>query len=781
MTQDQSTQGVVPAEAPVESAAPPVETAPEEIEHDALQELDRIHQAQRFGASGDDWMGGGSFDAGYGMSTPMGSVSHAYDPAVVREERQRVPVSRELRTLEDLYDAYPEIGGGSYLLRICRKRPTTWQGFKIDGWLEDLNEQISMAEFSTRFGGGLYEVSVCGPGRAVALEADGRVHTRTLTTIQINIHGQPVVSGYGRGDGEERMVAPSYGREDPRLSLRKLDLEADRERRRDQEEKLLRRELAGQRVIDPALLKQIAELADQRGKETKSFAAETISQLKEDLKRYHLSVEDKDKQIQALREKLLQVQNDAALRWREEESRQVREVKDRHEQELRSVKDQFAAEIKRMQTEHTARVEDLSKQASRERDMVQQAETRERDKIREDASRREKQLQDDSRNTIENMRLSYESRLSEMERVHDRELRNLREDRDRAIQGVQLSESTKSTLAEKAADIKTTVMAEQLARVQTELNSTKRELTDARAQNQPKDVMTTIREAHELTAMTQGASDKEEEGEFDWKRGLFNALQGIVEKAPEIAENLGKAREENRQTVERMRQQQIHAAASAQQGRHPMQPGMMPQHPGAPRRVAPPAPPMGIAPHVWDGSMGPPDPGAPIGVPPAPPWPPMADMSPPPRAHHIGSRPPVAPAPPPATGGPRVPMEASPAQPETAQQDMPQQSATESGTPEPSVPPQDGALQITQEQVASFSEQLEAAIATNVVTPKQFAEGFVQTVGPDAARELLTRMEPDQLVDAIQAQPQLQESHIVTRKGRKFVRQLWIEAAQLIR
>lgn len=773
MTQDQGTHGL-PAEPHVEPAVP-AETAPEEIEHDALSELDRIHQAQRFGAAGEDWMSGGALDPGYGMSTPVGSVSHAYDPAAASEERHpRVPVSRELRTLEDLYDAYPEIGGGSHLLRVFRKRPTTWQGFKIDGWLEDVHEQMSMAEFSARFGGGLYEVSVCGPGRAVALESDGRVHSRTLTTIQINIQGQPVVSTLGR-DGEERMTASYHGREDPRLSLRKLDLEADRERRREAEEKALRRELAGQRAIDPALLKTISELADQRGRDTKSLAAETIAQLKDDRQRLHASNEAKDKQLQELREKVLEVQSQAANRWREEESRQIRELKDRHELELRNLKDHFGAEIKRMQEQHANRVEELTKQATRERDQLQQAETRERDKIREDAARREKQLQDDNRTQIENMRLSYESRLTEMERVHDRELRNLREDRDRNIQGVQLAESTKATLAEKTALIQTSVINDQLTRTQSELNAAKREIAELRAQNQPKDVMTTIREAHELTAMTQGAAEKEE-GEFDWKRGLFNALQGIVEKAPEIAENLGKAREENRQTVERLRQQ-MHGAVG-QHGRQGMQPGMpgMPQHPGVPRRVAPPAPPMGIAPHAWDGSMGPPDPSTPIGVPPAPPWPPMADMSSAPlRAHHIGSPPPSAPSPPPANRGPVVPMEASPAQPEPIQGVQP---ATEAQ--EPSVH-SDDVLQVTEEQVGQFTEQLEAAIATDVVTPKQFAERFVEEVGLVGVREILSRMGPDQLVNAVQAQPGLQESHIVTRKGRKFVRQLWMEAAQIVR
>lgn len=87
-------------------------------------------------------------------------------------------------------------------------------------------------------------------------------------------------------------------------------------------------------------------------------------------------------------------------------------------------------------------------------------------------------------------------------------------------------------------------------------------------------------------------------------------------------------------------------------------------------------------------------------------------------------------------------------------------------------------VHVTNEQVARFSEKLEEAISSGIITPAMFADGFIKETSPETTLAIVQAIGPDQLVDAVAQQPAAQSTAIVTREGRKFVHELWVEATQ---
>jgi hypothetical protein len=92
--------------------------------------------------------------------------------------------------------------------------------------------------------------------------------------------------------------------------------------------------------------------------------------------------------------------------------------------------------------------------------------------------------------------------------------------------------------------------------------------------------------------------------------------------------------------------------------------------------------------------------------------------------------------------------------------------------------PQDQ-VEVSAEAINEFVEELETAIRGGLIPPSVFAKSFVERVGPEETRVILSKISPDQFVDGtIQAGGQ--QSAIVTRGGRAYVEELWVEAKKLV-
>ncbi len=642
---------------PLPPPSEPGEDAPQEVEQDVIAELDRIHDAQRFVATPP----ADEFDDSYGIQGYQSpSAAMRYEPPVVapREpEEPAAPIARELHTLEDLYAAYPEVGGGSFYLRVHRKHPTTYGGLRCAGFIDDVHEQLSMREFVSRFGGHVYEVMVRGPGpRSSTIGPDGKTQVRTLTKIRLEVPGPPILNSHGSNgqDMTQQHNPPGFFGDDPRVQMKRLDLEAEDRRRREKREDEMRRQALEQSQLNPNLFSEFERIASARSDDVRSASQEVIHQLKQTQNRLATRCESLEQKNQELREKMAEQQMTMTMRLKEEESRQVRELKERHADEIRRIKEDQASTITRMESEHRRSVQDITESAQRERDQLQKMEQMERDRIRNDAQRREESLLNEHSRRERETRETFESRMKELERSHDREMRGVREMRDREIESIRTSEKSHSKLSEKTAEVQVTVMQGEIARLTASNEALGRENEALRAQiNKPP--LEAVREAHEIASMTGYKGDSGEE-EFDWKKGAVATIKNLIDKAPEIAQGLGNAREQNRiavaQAQHRARVAQARAAHAQQRRQMAAAPQMAPAPPPSRPQAASssaspqhrPPPPPGMAPQrAWDDPVGPPAPDAPVGPPtagvpvpePADPVPPPLDAGAPPAPQGV--------------------------------------------------------------------------------------------------------------------------------------------------
>jgi hypothetical protein len=768
----------------------PEEEAPREIEQDAIAELDRIHEAHQFASSSMDNMG--ALDSHYGMSpiaAPMPQSPMPFAPLDRPEVRQEptAPSKRDLQTLEDLYDAYPDIGNGSHYLRVERKHPTRYGGQFIAGFLTDLHEQITLSEFAQRFGGQVYEVSVRGPGRGSTLDSDGRIQARTLTSITVKVPGVPVIDQNQPSNGGSSMSASLSGREDPRVTMKRMEYDADALRRAEQREQRLRQEMASRSSLSPELVAQMNAMAEKRAHETRSASAEIIKDLRDEKRRMTEALRERDAAIDQLRQQLVHVQTDVQQRLREEETRQVRELKLQHESNLSRIKDEHASTIQRIQQDHERRINEMNERHTRELESTRQNEARERERLRDDANRREKGLQDDFnrreamfRDREASLKDDFARREESIRRDYEMRFQQLERASKRDIDIIRSSEATKAELAQQTANMQASLHIQEIQRLTQSIESAESQAHEAQrelSKHTNKPLLQQVEETKTI-AETLGLMDKKEEP-FDWKRGAVQAVQKLFEKAPDIAKGFGDAREQNRMAVARAQQAAQHAQLRSDQQRRRamMQQGVpMPQMSAAPPQPAPtphqteqrsvprPPPPPGIAPQprTWD--SGPPEPHQ-YDLPPEPTGPPAPEPpppSPPPRQS--------GPLPPPINAGPAPPIPDE----EAAVEPQPEAVETEPVEQISEKP----VVQVTNEQVAHFSEQLEQAISSGVISPAMFADGFIQETSPETTLAIVQAIGPDQLVDAVSQQPGAQQTAIVTREGRKFVRELWTCASE---
>jgi hypothetical protein len=760
-----------------------------EIEQDAIAELDRLHEAQRFTAPSFG-SAPAAFDGGYGMSpaaAPMG-FPPLEEPQVHRrhEEAAPAPSKRDLRTLEDLYDAYPEIGDGSFYMRVERKHPTRYGGQYIAGFIADLHEQITMHEFAQKFGGQVYEVSVRGPGRSSTLDSDGRTSARTLTTITIKVPGVPVMDIDGANGGSQNMGSMPGFREDPRVTMKRMEHDADALRRAEAREARLRQEVFGKSNLSPELMQQMTEMAERRAQDTRSASAEIITDLRDEKRRLMEAIREREAGMESLRQKLIHVQTEVQQRLRDEETRQIKELKLHHEGLIARMKDDHASTIQRIQQEHERRITEMTERHTREYESVRQNESRERERLRDDANRREKGLQDDFnrreqsfRDRENSLKDDFARREEMIRRDYEMRFQQLERSNKRDLEMIKSSESTKSELATQTAVMQANLHMAEITRLQHSTESAEQQAAEVQRElnkHTNKPLLQQVEET-KVIAETLGLLDKKDE-DFDWRKGAVGVFKELVGKAPDIAKGLGDAREQNRMAVTRAQHASQHAQQRAEmQRRRAMgQAGVSPMTAHQPMVAAaddsqqrhvprpPPPPGMGRSPRTWD--AGPPEPTDASHLPPEPAGPPVPEAPPPSPQAGV----PKEPLPPPITGGPVPPIVDTPSR---GPHEMPVSEEVSSDMPEA---PEAPAVQVTEEQVARFSEQLESAISSGIVSPGTFAEGFIEETSPETALAIISAIEPDQLVDAVAAQEGAQSTAIVTREGRKYVQELWLEA-----
>jgi hypothetical protein len=824
-------------EAPAQLDRPP---GLDEDAHSAVvEELDRIDAAEHWSPPGESVAGGagtqvaptlyqeGAPQRGYRQPdppTPHGEGPHVRSVVISPEARvTRGP--RDPKTLEDLYAIFPHIGNGIFFMRVTRKEPKLFRGEKVNGWITDVHDQITLSQFRDNFGGERFTVAVLGP--RPPKDAAERPTVQQLAEMDIQIPGPPAFGSLPRKDEDDIMTTRqplmTTRSLDPAVATKELELQAERERRSDDERQRLQGRLLDQAGTTPGeIARATSEAADRAAAAVERRSEQTLAVMRETMSDQQRRIGELTDELKLSREELVKAKAEAAqalyhgetkavTELRERQNRDLSDLKDRTTKELSDLKDRAAKELldatsrlqnemsalkerhadelRRTRDEMTAKVEAAGKDTTTrletaQREYRERAEelTRrfesERGQLREDHRAREQATKDDYERQERNYKESYENRIRDLERQTNREIAAVNSERDVRVQAIESQYKGQVSFTEKTTAMQLDTMTRENARLEAKLEQLEGELQRLREKT-TEDVPTAIAKAHTLAEMTGwspgGKDGKDEEGDFDWKKAAAKIGMAFVEKSPEIMQKLGEIRAGNAQAAQ--------TAAAAPPGGAPVQPGqprpgqqqrrqqlapppgfMRPAPPqGRPFVVAPPSPAM-AHPSYGRGSVvfgAQPTAGTEPPAVAAQPMPPMPIPQPaPPNGAPVASEM-WSPPPTAAVAPPAQPVAAAPAQPAPA--------------PAPA-PPAGGAIPgLTEQHIGQFIGELENAIRGKVVSPNGFANLFIGQVGGQLAAQVVMAVDPDQLIQAMQQTPEMEGSQIVQRHGQKYVREVWDE------
>jgi len=781
--------------------------------------------------------------------------------------------AKDLKTLEDLYAAFPAIGDGQTCLRIERTQPKVHQNHSVAGWLGDLHEQIPMEEFAYRYGGQKYTVSVMVPVRGRVNPTGGEhMPMRRAAHVEVTIPGPPAMGTIpreedamaGRMPGLPGRSMQYYPGQDPtEVQLKRLDIEAQERERQSVEQRELRQQMGFAQRPPEAVFEAVREQAQHTVQMAEKNAQEKVAILQRQNDTLLASYSDKEKELSAARTQVLELQRQLGEAKYHTETEAVRSLKERHETELRKNNELHAQEMGRLTETHRGQIAEMSQRNNDDRQRLIEAETREKDRIRGDARDRESALHADVERRerlakemtdarVADIQRQLETQLTLLRDTTQRELQSAKDAHNREMNAVRTAEEMKTALSKETASIQVGSVQDRLQRAESDAARHRQEADELRSKvNKP--FPEAMREAREVGMMIglvekgEGAAAGPEE-ELDWKKVAAGAVKDLIGQAGPTLKSVMEMRSANQQQQQVAQQQQAQQQAYAQQqmasqqsyGGY-MQPGQPPQQQQPQQQVMAgrPAPRRRFAmapPPAWAQAPGPPPPGS---APMAPPPSVVAPYGNPPTAAYIQAPPMSAvmmqpqsfgPAdapvgedlrishspldgPSPTADGaaaaaeaarmrgdgqrPPRPYEQDVPFPEPAAAQAPAQPAQGgyvsqfSGFQQPYAPPervivpppsaQAGAVpELTSDQIASFITQLGQASASGIVPPAAFAKGFVEQAGAPVAADLLRRVQPEQLFEILSKTPGGDQTHIQTRDGQAYVRQVWAEARKML-
>jgi hypothetical protein len=187
----------------VTTASPgPAQTAdivPPEATQAAVAELERLEQAETYQPRPS---ASAPIDP-RGYVVPDAPPRRGYSMPGGHDDGPMAPPPGRPQALEDLYAMYPKIGDGQFKLRVVRTFPKNFRGMLTEGFLEDLDEKLPLAEFQDRFGGGVYKVTVIGPGRKVDESGTPLIQTLGAALDNLKIPGPPALTSLPKPKEEE--------------------------------------------------------------------------------------------------------------------------------------------------------------------------------------------------------------------------------------------------------------------------------------------------------------------------------------------------------------------------------------------------------------------------------------------------------------------------------------------------------------------------------------------------------------------------------------------------
>jgi len=363
--------------------------------------------------------------AARGMATPM----------IGSDGLAQLALPKEPKTLEDLYAVYPKVGDGYFRIRIERTAPKIYNGRQVAGWLDDLDEPIPMSEFSSRYGGGKYTVSVMGPIRPPREGADPPP-IRRLKHIEVQVPGNPTLAS--RDISPEEMYAMQqvpYQRtamsaeNHPDVAKRKIDVdqerwvrEQDERERREEQLRLIAAQQAKGSEGYVAAIQQANQLAVEK---VESTAKDATAILREQLAEARATISTKDadlkllnEQIQAERKEKRDVDNEIIRRLREEHQSAydaLRKDKDAEINRLKADMESTVSNLKMRLEQETKALRDATDKAVLQ---VREEKQTEISRAREEAASAVKELTAQHRNDLQMASSRYTEELTRATTSH---------------------------------------------------------------------------------------------------------------------------------------------------------------------------------------------------------------------------------------------------------------------------------------------------------------------------------------------------------------------------
>jgi hypothetical protein len=379
----------------------------------------------------------------------IGAIETDSDGAdYIGQEREKDP-----RTFEDIYARW-NVGDGQHYLRVVRTKPKVWQGVQIAGELATEYQRIGIPEFTRKYGGGEYEITLYGPHpKGLANPETGEIIVKALTkpfVVTLPGYLPPMLMAPMAQSGERQMnmtdtfLQPNAGtaamhkqnvdaalaresaqREDRKEAERKAE-EARRqaettERTRydtlleieKKETAKLREELQQARVRAEVQLAEAKRLFDEERKQTAIAAGASSS----------ANVE--------LMKSALERQQQSELQLAKQHTDQMAETRRSHEAELSALRETQRETLERLSTQHQselagerARSQALEEASRRREDDLRKERDDARARHIEEVARTRMELRDACDREIKSIERRCEERIADLKSAHELELRS---------------------------------------------------------------------------------------------------------------------------------------------------------------------------------------------------------------------------------------------------------------------------------------------------------------------------------------------------------------------
>lgn len=734
--------------------------------------------------------------------------------------RQRETTRSPIKVVEEIYARYPISQG--YRVRVWRKEPKRdAYGMLATGWLGDIEEPVSMGDFTSRYGGGKYSLLVIGPNDPMR----GDVTERAIAEMSLEIPGAPrMILPPQLAEQEDMMtqgiryaLPQQVVGESEKVAVTKMQLEdKHRERLEEREQAIASMERENLRAMlqaakpSDASLQAIQEQGSQAMKHLTEQYDNQVQMLRDQQLEQQKLLHQKDEELRQLRTDILAARQEAVTAINNAETRAVQELRERHRTEVDAMREQsrkevedlrhrYDEEMRKSQADYIARLaadsskyqgelSTLTQKSDRDRDRLEDQWQKERASMREDFRLKEDMVRASYEDRLRQQKDMFEARISDLSRDTQRQIESAKANQDLALSTIRETHESRAKVENKASELRIQSLESDLARSNSRLESLQRD-NDRMMAEMHKPLPRALKEIEE-NARVIGMIKPDEiepqaatttEGKTDWGQVAMRVAQGLAEKAPEMLQKLSETRQNNAAAAAKaapvVAARQLPAA---QAGIPSMAPAAMRQ-----RKRMPPAPGTALgAPHPAGGP--PPVVAAPMYV--------QRSVVP---ETHISQ----GPAAPPSSGaaGPMPPEQVPYGAPgytppleagwdaaagSVAASPVPTQAAAPgpqpSSAPVTSVVRQVETPQITEAQVQMFVAQLEQSIAQGV-EPAHFAAALINQMGAENAALALGQVDPGKIVELVANSQAGAQSPIVTRAGERYVHEVWEAARQQLR